>query len=98
MTSVFVNGIEISDIMTTTSMLKLFRNLATFLQRARFEPIEITRHGRRAFVLVSADHFDWMQAAGQRAYRTCDAAAVVMDAVERETMHPDHVALDKLLK
>jgi prevent-host-death family protein len=81
-----------------TSMLKFPRNLAAFLQRARFEPIEITRHGRRAFVLVSAEHFDWMQAANQRAYRARDAAEVVMDAVERETTHPDHVALDELLK
>ncbi|HEX9588943.1 MAG TPA: type II toxin-antitoxin system Phd/YefM family antitoxin [Bradyrhizobium sp.] len=47
--------------MTTTTILRFRRKLGAFQQRARCEPIEITRHGRRAFVLMSAEHCDWMQ-------------------------------------
>ena len=47
--------------MTTTTILRFRRKLGAFQQRARCEPIEITRHGRRAFVLMSAEHYDWMQ-------------------------------------
>ena len=84
--------------MTTTTILKFCRKLGAFQQRARCEPMEITRHGRRAFVLMSAEHYDWMQAAGRRTYPTSDTAAVVIDAVKRATMQPEHAPLDELLR
>jgi PHD/YefM family antitoxin component YafN of YafNO toxin-antitoxin module len=84
--------------MTTTTILKFRRGLGAFQQSARCEPVEITRHGRRAFVLMSAEHYDWMQAAGRRTYRTSDTAAVVIDAVKRATMRSEHEQLDELLK
>jgi prevent-host-death family protein len=63
------------DFMTKTSILKFRRKLGALQQQARCEPVEITRHGRRAFVLMS--HHDWMQAAGRRTYRTSDAAGIM---------------------
>ena len=55
--------------MTMTSILKFLRELAAFQQHARCEPVEITRHGRRVFVLLSAEHHDWMRAAAPNASR-----------------------------
>ena len=81
-----------------TTILKFRRRLGEFQQRARCRPVEITRHGRRAFVLMAAQHYDWMQAASRRTYRTSDTAAVVIDAVKRATMRPGHASLDELLK
>lgn len=91
-------AIKMPIVSMTTTILKFLRKLGAFQQRARFETIEITRHGRRTFVLMSAEQYDWMQATGRRMFRTSDAAAVVIDAVKRATMHPEHAALDELLK
>jgi hypothetical protein len=49
-------------------------------------------------VLLSAEHYDWLTAAARRTYRTVDATQVVIDAVERAEMDPEHAALDELLK
>ena len=55
--------------MITTTLLKFRREFDAFQQYARFGPVEITRYGRRAFVLMSAEQYDWIRAAGRRAYR-----------------------------
>jgi hypothetical protein len=47
---------------------------------------------------MSAEHYDWLTAAAKRATRTVDASQVVIDAVERAEMDPEHAALDELLK
>ncbi|MBB2753387.1 UNVERIFIED_ORG: PHD/YefM family antitoxin component YafN of YafNO toxin-antitoxin module [Rhizobium aethiopicum] len=57
-----------------------------FQRQARHEPIEITCHGRREFVLMSAEQYDWLKAASQRAHKTVDALPVVIDAVEKAEM------------
>jgi hypothetical protein len=49
-------------------------------------------------VSASANHSDWLEAAAQRAHRTADATDVVIEAVERAEMDPEHGALDELLK
>ena len=78
-------------------ILKFLRKLAAFKQHARREPVEITRHGRRAFVLMSAEHYDWIRAASRRAHRTSHTTAAVINTVERAVMDPEHAALDELL-
>ena len=60
--------------------------------------MEITRHGRRELVLLSADYYDWLVAAARRTHRTEDAAAVVIEAVERAAMDPEQAHLDELMK
>jgi len=82
--------------MTTTTLLKFRRGFDVFRRYARWEPVEITRHGRRAFVLMSAEHYDWIRAAGRRARPTSKITTVV--TVERAEMDPEHAALDELLK
>ena len=84
--------------MVRTSALDFQRKFGEFQHHAQREPVEITRHGRREFVLMSAEHYDWLTAAAKRAHRTVDATAVVIDAVERAEMDPEQAVLDDLLK
>src|SRR5258708_19188156 len=69
--------------MTTTTILNFRREFDAFQQYARREPVEIIRPGRRAFVLMSAEHYDWLRAAGRRTHRTSNTAAVVINTVKR---------------
>ncbi len=64
---------------------------------AQREPVEIVSHGRRESVLMSAEHYDWLKAAVQRAHRTVATSEAILAAVERAEMDPDHAALDDLL-
>ena len=83
---------------TQTTAVEFQRKFGAFQHEARREPVEITRHGRRELVLMSADHYDWLVAAARRSHRTAQAAAVVVDAVRRAEMDPEHSHLDDLLK
>jgi prevent-host-death family protein len=83
---------------TQTTAVEFQRKFGEFQHEARREPVEITRHGRRELVLMSADHYDWLVAAARRSHRTAQAAAVVVDAVRRAEMDPEHSHLDDLLK
>ena len=58
---------------------------------------ELLAHGRREFVLMSAEQYDWLRASAQRSHRTDDAADVAIDAVERAEMDVEHKPLDDLL-
>ncbi|HEX2590272.1 MAG TPA: type II toxin-antitoxin system prevent-host-death family antitoxin [Rhizomicrobium sp.] len=59
------------------------KKVGEFQHRARNEPVEITRHGRREFVLMSADQYDWLMAATKRVHKTEESPKVVIDAVQR---------------
>jgi prevent-host-death family protein len=84
--------------MSQTTAMEFQRRFGAYQHQARQAPVEITRHGRREFVLMSADHYDWLKAAAGRAHRTEDAAAIVADAVARAEMDPRHAALDDLMR
>ena len=84
--------------MPTVGALEFQRKFGQIQHQAQREPVEITRHGRRELVLMSADHYDWLKAAATRTHRTVDAAGVVIDAVERAEMDPEHAHLDDLMK
>ncbi len=84
--------------MPQVTSLEFQRKFGEVQHQAQREPVEITKHGRREFVLMSADHYDWLRAVAQRSHRTEDAFAVVIDAVERAEMSPEHNHLDDLLK
>lgn len=84
--------------MSQTTALEFQRKFGEFQHRAQREPVEITRHGRRELVLMSAEHYDWLVAAGRRTHRTTEAAEVVADAVRRAGMDPELAGLDALLK
>jgi prevent-host-death family protein len=84
--------------MPTVSSLDFQRKFGEFQHQAQREPVEITRHGRREFIMMSAEHYDWLKAAAQRTHRTTDIADVVLAAVERSEMDQEHASLDDLLK
>jgi prevent-host-death family protein len=84
--------------MAQTTALEFQRNFGAFQHQARREPVEITRHGRRELVLMSADHYDWLTAAAKRTHKTADASDIVLDAISRAEMDPEHAKLDELLK
>jgi prevent-host-death family protein len=84
--------------MAQTTAVEFQRKFGEFQHQAQREPVEITRHGRRDLVLMSADHYDWLVASARRTHRTTDATSVVVDAVRRAEMDPEHAALDELLK
>ena len=83
--------------MPTASALEFQRKFGRFQHEARREPVEITRHGRRAFVLMSAQRYDWLRASARRGHRTDDAAGMAIGAVERAEMDAEHKPLDDLL-
>ena len=84
--------------MSRTTAVEFQRNFGEIQHQARREPVEITRHGRREWVLMSADHYDWLVAAARRSHRTTEAAPVVVEAVRRAEMGAEHAHLDELLK
>ncbi len=84
--------------MTRTTAMEFQRKFGEFQHKAQREPVEITRHGRRDLVLMSAEHYDWLTAAARRTYRTEDAASVVIEAVRRAEMDPEIAHLDELMK
>jgi prevent-host-death family protein len=84
--------------MARTTAAEFQRKLGEFQHKAQKEPIEITRHGRRELVLMSADHYDWLRAAAQRVHRTADTVPVAIEAVERSEMDPELAYLDELME
>jgi prevent-host-death family protein len=84
--------------MAQTTAVEFQRKLGEFQHRALREPVEITRHGRRELVLMSADHYDWLVAAARRSHRTQEAAEIVIGAVEGAEMGPERAHLDKLME
>jgi prevent-host-death family protein len=82
--------------MVTTTSLNYQRHIGEFQHRAQKEPVEITRHGRRELVLMSAERYDWVLAAVKRSHRTVDLPETIIDAIRRA--HIQHNHLNKLLK
>lgn len=80
--------LEKERIMPKVTSLEFQRNFGALQHQAHLEPVEIMRHGQRAFILLSVDHYDWLRAAARRNHRTENAAPVVVDAVERAEMEP----------
>jgi hypothetical protein len=48
--------------------------------------------------LMSAEHYEGLVAAAQRAHGTTNATAIIIDAVERAEMDSEHASLDELRK
>jgi prevent-host-death family protein len=83
--------------MTQTTAAEFQRNFGAFQHDAQREPVEITRHGRRDLVLMSAGHYDWLIAAARRTHQTKDASPVVIEAVRGAEMDAEHAHLDELM-
>lgn len=70
------------------------RSPEEFLHQAPRKPVEITRRGRREFVLMNIEHHDWLRATSLRRHRTAEVADIVIDAVERAEMNAGLMPLD----
>ena len=66
--------------MPKTTALEFQRKIGEYQHRARREPVEITRHGRRELVLMSAEHYDLLVAAAGRSHRTAEASPAIVAA------------------
>jgi prevent-host-death family protein len=84
--------------MSLTTSVEFKRRFDDFQDEAQREPVEITRHGERDLVLMSAEHYDWMKAAAKRSHKTEDLPIAIIEAVDRAEMDPAHSDLDQLLK
>ncbi|KAB2674239.1 type II toxin-antitoxin system prevent-host-death family antitoxin [Brucella tritici] len=58
--------------MPTTTSLEFQRKFGQYLNESHREPVEITRHGRREFVLMSAAQYDELLSAAQRRGKTVE--------------------------
>lgn len=61
--------------MPTTTSLEFQRKFGHYLNESHREPVEITRHGRREFVLMSATQYDELLSAAQRSGKAVKAAS-----------------------
>ena len=61
--------------MATTTSLEFQRKFGQYLNESHREPVEITRHGRREFVLMSAAQYDELLAAAKRSGKAVEAAS-----------------------
>ncbi len=84
--------------MAQTTAMEFQRKFGEFQHKAQREPVEISRHGRRELVLMSAAHYDWLVASARRSHRTEGTASVVTEAVRRAEMDLDLMHLDDQMK
>lgn len=61
--------------MPTTTSLEFQRKFGQYLNESHREPVEITRHGRREFVLMSAAQYDELLSAAQRGGKAVEATS-----------------------
>ncbi|WP_163271181.1 hypothetical protein [Chelativorans alearense] len=53
------------------AILSASREFAALLEQVANGPVELTRDGGRAYMLMRADHFCWMKMAVQRRHCGC---------------------------
>ena len=84
--------------MKRASAAEFQRNFGEYQHEAQHAPVEITRHGRRELVLMSAERYDWLMAAVKRSHAIQDLPDAVIDAVRSAKMDKRHAHLNKLMK
>jgi len=84
--------------MSQTTAQQFQRNFGEYQHQARREPVEITRHGRRELVLMSAERYDWLMAAAKRSHAVEDLPDTIIEAVRSAKMDKRHNHLNKLMK
>ena len=84
--------------MSQTTAQQFQRKFGEYQHQAQREPVEITRHGRRELVLMSAERYDWLVAASKRSHAVQDLPDAIVKAVRAATMDKRHNRLDKLTK
>ncbi|WP_274425222.1 type II toxin-antitoxin system prevent-host-death family antitoxin [Chelativorans sp. YIM 93263] len=62
--------------MPTATSLEFQRKFGEYLNESHREPVEITRHGRREFVLLSAAQYDELRAAAEGHQKNGETSAL----------------------
>lgn len=83
--------------MPKTTAQQFQRHIGRFQDLAVREPVEITRHGRRHLVLLSADEYERLKRRDRRAYAAHELPADLVRAVAKSRMARRHAKLDRLL-
>jgi prevent-host-death family protein len=73
------------------------RKVSEMRKKLRRGPIEITNRGKRTFVLMTTEQYDWLWAASKRSLRTEDLPETIVEAIRRAKVHPRHAHLNRLL-
>lgn len=84
--------------MSQTTAQQFQRKFGEYQHKAQREPVEITRHGRRELVLMSAERYDWLMAASKRSHAVQDLPDTIIGAVRTAKMNKRHDRLNKLMK
>jgi hypothetical protein len=85
--------------MTITTISKLLRKFGELQQHADCEPVEITRLGRRVFILISAECYDCVRALpGEPIAPPMPSMSSTTASEVRAEMDSEHTARDKLSK
>jgi len=84
--------------MTQATAQQFQRNFGEYQHQARREPVEITRHGRRELVLMSAERYDWLMAVAKRSHSIEDLPDTIIEAVRSAKMDKRHNHLNKQMK
>jgi prevent-host-death family protein len=84
--------------MAQTTAQQFQRKFGEYQHQARREPVEITRHGRRELVLISAERYDWLVAAARRSHAIEELPDTIVEAVRNARMDKRHNPLNKLMK
>jgi prevent-host-death family protein len=84
--------------MAQTTAQQFQRKFGEYQHQARHEPVEITRHGRRELVLISAERYDWLVAAARRSHAIEELPDSIVEAVRNARMDKRHNHLNKLMK
>jgi prevent-host-death family protein len=83
--------------MPKTTAQDFQRHIGRYQDLAQREPVEITRHGRRHLVLMSADEYERLKQRRRRAYAAGELPKELLRAVARSRMARKHGKLDRLL-
>lgn len=83
--------------MAQTTAQKFQRQIGLYQDMALHEPVEITRHGRRHLVLLSAGEYRRLKQRDRRAYAAEDLPAETLRKIAKSGMARRHNKLDRLL-
>ncbi|MBV8976346.1 MAG: type II toxin-antitoxin system prevent-host-death family antitoxin [Alphaproteobacteria bacterium] len=84
--------------MSQTTSQQFQRKFGEYQHKAQREPVEITRHGRRELVLMSAERYDWLVAASKRRHAIENLPETIVNAVRSAKMEKRHNHFNKLMQ
>jgi len=84
--------------MSKITSVEFRRNVGLYEEKARDEPVTITKDGRERLVLLSIEEYERLKRRDRRVFSAEDLTAEQIAALERAEMPPGHEHLDAELK